>query len=326
MKLKRRMCAALFCIPVALPIALSAMPAAAEDVSFGASQLCGLDTARPDHSGRVRKETIQGRNGPLSIVRFGHGSPLLLITGYRATLGEWNAYFLGELARHHEVITFDNRGVGRSSTVQGRYGPNYDIHDMADDAADVIAALGFARVDVVGWSMGGMIAQQLALDAPEKVESLTLIGTAPSGPQAVPIASDVQAVLSSHGANAFADIMNVLFPADAVADAKRCFVADMFAPRGYTNPAVPDTVAAQQADAMRGWFADSSSADALRRSPVRTLVVAGDNDTVLPDSNADRLREIIPRASLDRIADAGHALMFQYPIELARRIDSFVGR
>lgn len=324
--LTKRIRAALFGISAALPLALSAAPAAAEDVSLGTSQLCGLDAARPDHTGRVTADTIQGRNGPISIVRFGHGSPLLLITGYRATLGEWNAYFLGELARHHEVIAFDNRGIGRSSTRQGRYGPNYDIHDMADDAADVVAALGVARVNVVGWSMGGMIAQQLALDAPEKVESLTLITTAPPGPQAVPLAPEVQSVLSGHGPNAFVDIMKVLFPADAIEDAKRCFVADMFVPRGYANPSVPDTVAAQQAGAMTKWFADSPSANALRRSPVRTLVIAGADDSVLAQANAYRLQQIIPRASLDRIADAGHALMFKYPIELARRIDSFVGQ
>ena len=326
MELTTHVRAALACITVVLPLAFSAAPAIAEDVSFGPSQLCGLDAARPDHTGRVRESTVQGRNGPISVVRFGQGSPLLLITGYRATLGEWNAYFLGELARHHEVIAFDNRGVGRSSQVQGHYGLNYDVHDMADDAADVIAALGLERVNVVGWSMGGMIAQQLALDVPAKVDSLALIASTPPGPQAVPLAPEVQAVLSSHGATAFVDIMKVLFPADATADATRCFIADMFAPRGYTNAAVADTVAAQQAEAMRRWFADSASAAALRRSPVRTLVIAGADDEVLADANAQRLQQIIPRASLERVADAGHALMFQYPIELARRIDSFVGR
>lgn len=86
------------------------------------------------------------------------------------------------------------------------------------------------------------------------------------------------------------------------------------------------TVAVQQAEAMRQWFEDSASAAALRRSPVRTLVIAGADDEVFAGANAYRLQQMIPRASLDRVANAGHALMFQYPIELARRIDSFVGR
>ncbi|KND55103.1 alpha/beta hydrolase fold [Candidatus Paraburkholderia kirkii] len=159
-------------------------PAAfAEDVSFGPSQLCGLQTARPDTNHAVQVRTVQGRNGPIDYARFGHGTPLLLITGYRATLGEWNAYFLGELVKHHEVIIFDNRGIGRSAIVEGRYGPDYGMRDMAADAADVIAGLKLSRVDVVDWSMGGMIAQQLALDARARVSSLTLIATAPLSPQ-----------------------------------------------------------------------------------------------------------------------------------------------
>ncbi|WP_222946453.1 alpha/beta fold hydrolase [Caballeronia sp. EK] len=301
-----------------------ASPAFADDVSFGASQLCGLQSARPDRNAAVQVKTVQGRNGPIGYARFGHGTPLLLITGYRATLGEWNAYFLGALAKHHEVIVFDNRGVGRSTPMAGHYGPGYGILDMAADAADVIAGLKLARVDVVGWSMGGMIAQQLALDAREKVESLTLIATAPPGPEAVPLTPEVQQVLSSSGADAFPRIMAVLFPADAVADASKCFVGDMFAPRGYKGRPVPDAVADQQNRAMSQWFADSAAADRLRRSPVRTLIIAGANDDVLADANAHHLEQMIPRATLDVVADAGHALMFQYPIELAGHIQTFV--
>ncbi|WP_277184521.1 alpha/beta fold hydrolase [Caballeronia sp. BR00000012568055] len=298
----------------------------AEDLSFGPSQLCGLTATRADASPAAQQKIAQGRNGPIAYVRFGHGAPLLLITGYRATMSEWNAYFLGELARHHDVIVFENRGIGDSKAQPGRYGPDYGIRDMAADAADLIAALKLSRVDVVGWSMGGMIAQQLALDAPAKVESLTLITTAPPGPQAVPLTPQVQAVLSESGAGAFGKIMAVLFPANAVADATQCFVGDMFKPRGYPKASVPDAVAAQQNQAMSRWFADSSAADALRRSPVRALVISGANDDVLNDANGRYLEKLIPRARLITVDDAGHALMYQYPIELARHIDAFVRR
>ncbi|GLU33575.1 alpha/beta hydrolase [Trinickia caryophylli] len=310
---------------IALPLALGPAPAVAGDVSLGADQLCGLmNAARPDRDGRVRNELVQGRNGPIDTIRFGRGSPLLLITGYRATLREWDARFLGELARHHEVIVFDNRGVGRTAAAEGRYGSNYRIRDMAADAGDVIAALRLKHVNVIGWSMGGMIAQQLALDAPEKVESLTLIATAPPGPSAAPLRPEVQDVLSSHGPDAFGKIMKVLFPPSAVADATKCFVSDMFAPPGYAPPSVPDAVASQQKQAMADWFEDSAAAAALRHAPVRTLVIAGAQDEVLADVNATQLEQIVPRAGLDRVSNAGHALMFQYPAALAQHIDAFV--
>jgi pimeloyl-ACP methyl ester carboxylesterase len=313
------------CCAVALWAACSPL-ALAGDVSFGPDQLCGLQTARPDRTPGIRVKTVQGRNGPIGYARFGHGRPLLMITGYRATLGEWNAYFLGELAKHRDVIIFDNRGIGRSAPVEGRFGPDYSIRDMAADAADVITGLGLGRVDVVRWSMGGMIAQQLALDARGMVESLTLIATAPPGPDAVPTPPDVLAVLSASGPDAFSTIMSVLFPAKVVADASKCFVGDMFAPPGYRGRPVPAAVAAQQERAMTRWFADTAAADALRRTPVRTLVVSGAADDVLPDANGRRLEQLIPRSRLDVVSDAGHALMYQYPIELARHVDAFASR
>jgi pimeloyl-ACP methyl ester carboxylesterase len=306
--------------------AVFASCAYADDVSFGADQLCGLNAARPDKDAAVHQGIVQASNGPIGYARFGKGRPLLLITGYRAPLSEWNAYFLGELARHREVIVFDNRGVGASSPQPGRYGPDYGIEDMARDAADLLTALKIERADVVGWSMGGMIAQQLALDAPSKVESLTLITTAPPGPGAVPLSPHVQEVLSSSGPGAFARIMGVLFPANAVANATHCFVGDMFRPQGYKAATVSEAVARQQNQAMTRWFADSSAADALRRSPVRTLIVEGANDEVLVDANGRHLEQLIPRAKRDTVSDAGHALMFQYPVELARHVGAFVGR
>jgi hypothetical protein len=77
-----------------------ASSAYADDISFGANQLCGASTARADTDANAQQKIAQGSNGPIGYVRFGKGRPMLLITGYRAPLSEWSAYFLGELARH----------------------------------------------------------------------------------------------------------------------------------------------------------------------------------------------------------------------------------
>jgi pimeloyl-ACP methyl ester carboxylesterase len=305
-------------------LAITAPPGHADQLSFGPNQLCANDPLRPDRDAAIRPQIAEGRNGPIGYVRFGHGTPILLITGYRATLGEWNARFLGELARNHDVIAFDNRGVGASVPNDGSIPADYSIEDMANDAADLITALKLQRVNVVGWSMGGMIAQQLALSAPQKVESLTLISTAPPGPSARPVAPAVEATLSGSGPDVFARIMGVLFPAGAVDDAMQCFRAQMFEPHGYQAVRVPNAVAAQQSAAMQGWFADSAAAHALSRLPVRTLIIDGAQDSVLSPDNGRRLEQMIPRATLDVVADAGHALMFQYPVQLAKRVGAFI--
>lgn len=304
-----------------------ALPAQADDIAFAKSGICGLDLPRPDRDAALRQQVVPGRNGPIAYYRFGRGTPVVLITGYRASIAEWDAFFLGELAQHHEVIVFDNRGVGGSSALPGRYGVEYGMRDMADDAADVISHLGLRRVTVVGWSMGGMIAQQLALGpASARLGRLVLISTAAPGAQGVPLRREVGEVLSSHGPDAFARIMGVLFPPDAVEDAKRCFGGDMFRPPGYRATPVSDDVSAQQNRAIQRWFANDDAARALGKLAVPTLVVTGAQDDVLSVENSRTLARIIAHARLAIVADAGHALMFQYPVELGKMVSEFAPR
>ncbi|SAL22950.1 alpha/beta fold hydrolase [Caballeronia humi] len=317
----------LFCVCASIVLSCGAPAANAEQVSLRQSMVCGKQSARPDRNAAALKENVvEGRNGPIAYYRFGRGTPVVLITGYRASIAEWNAYFLGELARHHEVIVFDNRGVGRSAGVAGRYGVNYGIPDMADDAADLIAALDLRRLTIVGWSMGGMIAQQLVTMPDRRFDRLVLLSTAPPGAHAVPLAAETDKVLSGGGGpDAFANVMGVLFPSNATSDAVRCFVGDMFAPPGYEETRIPDDVTAQQHRAMERWFADDEAATALRRVRLPTLIIAGADDEVLADANAVALNRLIAGSRLRIVDDAGHALMFQYPRQLGRMIDAFIG-
>src|SRR5262245_55796758 len=106
--------------------------------AFAENMACGANTSRPDHDPGMHQQIAQTKNGPIGYYRFGHGKPLVLITGYRATLSEWNSYFLGALASEHEVIVFDNRGIGES---KGDV-TDYRIADAAGDTANLIRALG----------------------------------------------------------------------------------------------------------------------------------------------------------------------------------------
>ena len=109
--------------------------------------------------------TIPVDGGQIGYRRLGSGRPLLVLNGLGATSADWDPSFIGRLASANELVLLDNRGIGASSDDEAAF----DIPKLADDTAQVIEALGFEGASVLGWSLGGFIAQTLALDHPNRV-------------------------------------------------------------------------------------------------------------------------------------------------------------
>src|SRR6266513_1370268 len=105
--------------------------------------------------------------------RIAHGRPLLVLNGFAATSADWDPSFIDGLASSNELILVDHRGIGGSPDD----GKPFDIAQLADDAARVIGALGLERTSVLGWSMGGFVAQTLALEHPDRINKLVLLST-----------------------------------------------------------------------------------------------------------------------------------------------------
>jgi pimeloyl-ACP methyl ester carboxylesterase len=124
--------------------------------------------------------TIPVDGGRIAYRRLGSGRPLLVLNGLAATSADWDPLFIDRLASANELVLLDNRGIG-ASTDDGR---PFDIAKLADDTAQVIEALDFDGASVLGWSMGGFIAQTLALDHPNRVRKLILLSTDPGGANA----------------------------------------------------------------------------------------------------------------------------------------------
>lgn len=122
--------------------------------------------------------TIPVDGAKMAYRRIGNGPSLLLLNGFAATSLDWDPSFIDRLASSNELILLDNRGIGASTD----NGKPFGIGELADDAARVINALGFDRASVLGWSMGGFIAQTLALQHPSRVKKLILLSTDPGGP------------------------------------------------------------------------------------------------------------------------------------------------
>jgi pimeloyl-ACP methyl ester carboxylesterase len=297
---------------------VSVLAGHAAHASVPAADASCLTAAPADAS--LRQSVLAVPGGRLAYYRYGHGRPLLLITGYRATVSEWNAAFLDALAKHREVIVLENPGVGAS---QFSRVPD-SMEGMAASVSQFIDALHLRQVDVAGWSMGGMVAQQLALDHPHQVASLVLLSTTPPGRGAVPVSAAVNTVLTGHAPSPFEAIMGVLFPPDAQAQAIRCFRSEMFTPGDYARAHVDDSVAQAQSRAMSAWWSDDNAAALLAKLRTPTLVIAGAKDAVLSPRNAQVLQHMLPHASLYEAPDGGHAWMYQEPASLARRIVQFL--
>ncbi|GLQ51813.1 alpha/beta fold hydrolase [Dyella flava] len=300
-----------------------ALPVAqATPVVYREEMLCGSDPLRPDRHIALQEQVLTTSTGSIGYFRFGQGSPIVLITGYRASMAEWNAYFLEALAKHHEVIIFDNRGIGLSQTRAAAYG----IKDLANDTASLIRALQLKDVTVLGWSMGGMIAQQLAIDQPSLVSRLVLMSSMPPGKLALPVPASVDRTLSGSGDEHFNRVMAVLFPVPVQQQAIRCFVGDMFTPQGYAGPSISPAVTLAQSKLLQRWEQDDQAFRALSRVTMPVLVMTGMDDEVLTPRNSMLLSRSLPHAELVEVASGGHAMMYQYPYRLADRISAFIGK
>ncbi len=262
--------------------------------------------------------TIAVDGGQLAYRRIGSGRPLLVLNGFAATIADWDPSFIDRLASSNELILLDNRGIGGSNDD----GQPFDIGKLADDAAHVIGSLGFERTSVLGWSMGGFIAQALAVQHPAHVDKLILLST-DSGGSDTDLASTAvwsQLVDTSGTPHEQARrLLFLLFPGDVAESFYRQFGNVVAAARAQLSP----DLVRRQAAAMDAWHRDGV-AIRVREINVPVLIGTGTEDIVIPPSNALKLVNAIPGAWLAQFPRAGHAFIAQYPHALADLINCFL--
>jgi pimeloyl-ACP methyl ester carboxylesterase len=290
---------------LALLAALAVAPSASAAVTAATA---------PTHTVRVGKLRLGYR-------AFGAGRPVVFIQGLGGTMDGWDPTFLDALAaKGHRVVVFDNEGIGRSTTLPGPL----TIRRMGDDAAGLIRALHLGRPDVVGWSMGGMIAQSLAVRHPRSLLRLVLLATAPGDGKATAPLADALSVLTGGGNDPLA-VLNLLFPPDQTA-ARDHFAADL-ALRKKLSPTAPPLVTARQLGASASWTTGGDR-DGKRVAKLRltVLVGGGEDDHLLPVANQRHLAKIIHGAKLVTYPDAAHAFFFQDAADFLPRLVAFLRR
>jgi pimeloyl-ACP methyl ester carboxylesterase len=240
----------------------------------------------------------------------GSGPPLVLLNGYAATNADWDPTFVAALAETFEVLLPDHRGMGESERGEGPV----TIDGMAADAEALLDARALGRVALAGWSMGGFVAQRLALRAPERVASLALLSTDPGGAEAVLADPGVWARLVDHGGTPREQatrLLSLLFPPPVAADIDRRFGDVVAAARARLDPGT----LSDQESAIAAWHGEEQPRAPAGAFPVR--VVHGDADVVIPPVNADALARRWPGATVTLVDGAGHAFMAQEPGRVA---------
>ncbi|SDD67871.1 alpha/beta fold hydrolase [Actinokineospora iranica] len=245
----------------------------------------------------------------LHYVRRGHGAPLLLIQGMAAHHLIWGEPFLSLLQRDFDIVAFNHRGIGDSDRVDDPF----TVAELAEDAAAVITAVGWDDAHVLGISLGGMVAQELALAHPDRVRTLTL-GCTYAGPDGGSL--DAPGPLRMMAAMNSGDIRKSLragyevnlSPAFRADEAEFERFVDITLSERVPGPVIQLQLQAAIAhDAVRG----------LRDLAVPTLVVHGTEDEMITPKNGAHIAELVPGARLEMLDGVGHLFWWERPTESA---------
>ena len=263
-------------------------------------------------------QVIQTTDGTVSYRSDGTGQPLVLIMGYSGSQDDWVPDFVNALAARHRVIIFDNAGIGQTTMPAG----TLSVSGMADQTAALITALGLKHPDVLGWSMGGMVAQALAVLHPGDVHRLVLSATySGNGKATSPSPANASALLNAAKTGDTNAIMALIFPANQLATQESAYIHGV---SGYPNfYQAPESLAVAQHAAISSWAAGAVAAGHGHIS-APTLIGDGADDVMTPPANVHKMVEEIRGAHSVIYPDAGHGFLFQDSTAWAARINAFL--
>ncbi|RAA17197.1 alpha/beta hydrolase (plasmid) [Ralstonia wenshanensis] len=249
------------------------------------------------------------------------GTPVVFLTHLAAVLDNWDPRVVDGFAAEHHIVTFDNRGIGASSGST----PS-SIEDMADDAIAFIKAMGFKQVDLLGFSMGGMIAQEIVLKDPQLVRKMILAGTGPAGGEGISTVSGVTFYDVLRGALTRQDPKQYLFFTRTPngIEAGKAFLERLKERSENRDKEIATSAFLTQLEALRVWGLKEPEDLSVVKNPV--LIVNGDNDRMVPTKNSEDLARRLPNSSLIIYPDAGHGGIFQYYTEFVPKALEFLAR
>jgi pimeloyl-ACP methyl ester carboxylesterase len=272
----------------------------------------------------AQTQLVEASGVELAYRRFGRPAdvPLVMLQHFRGNLDNWDPALTDALGSEREVILVDYPGVGSS---RGEFGPS--IGDTARQMIAFTTALAIDEVDLVGFSIGGFVAQELALIRPTLVRRLILAATGPKGaPGMHGWRDDIAA--AARGESKPENLLYIMFAHTDTSQAKGMEFLGRFIERKEGRDApTTDTARDAQYDAIVEWgIPDHSALQRLTGINRPTLIIQGDNDLMIPTKLSHLMAGLIPEAQIRIYPDAAHGFLFQYPIEVAAEVNTFLAR
>jgi pimeloyl-ACP methyl ester carboxylesterase len=293
-----------------------------------------MDLNITDSSANIQNtpvEKVQVGDIEIAYKMFGKGEPILLLPGGSADMNAWDPSFINDLSSNHTVIVVDNRGVG-NTTIGSK---PYTIEQLANDTAGLLDALEIQNANVLGYSLGSYIAQQVTITYPEKVNRLILVGSSCGGKESMPKPPEFLN-LQNEVVNKISNNVTIsreeniaLLNASVGAGWIRLHpetLENVTEGQGFFATISPEAQEGQ-ANIGHSWEATNWNGvcDELAKTAKPTLVITGTDDNYYqPHQNSLVIAGKVPGAWLVQIENAGHAVMDQYPDEIGRILQTFL--
>ena len=286
-------------------------------VSSEANDLNSLQSETSANPSNIETRKVKVGDIEIGYKMFGKGDPILFIPGFSMTMDMWEP-MLNKLPSNHTIILFDNRGIGQTAATGNESAATFTIGQLANDTALLINALKIKQpIEVLGLSLGGFVAQELALLHPEKVNRLILVASSCGSNQSIPPQVSPQDFKSISSGIASKEVFaNTLFPQEWIQNNTQYIEDEFIFPTGKVS-----AESLQLYSAAAGMW---DSCERLSNLSKPTLVITGTQDITSPPENSVMLAEKIPGAWLIQIEGGGHGVMFQYPQLFEKVLETFL--
>lgn len=275
-----------------------------------------------ERSVEVKKEKISGIE--LAYYTRGTGEPLVMIMGFKGTMGEWDPALLETLEKKYTLILFDNRGAGLSSDSDENH---TSISQMADDTVQLIQSLGYSKAHILGWSMGSRIAMAIAMKYPESVDTLILSSPNPGGShQAKRTSDDYKKLTRASGSKE--ELLSLVFPDSeegklAASELIKRLKEAVLEGKTPNDFEMSERTIERQKQAIQTWDQNNEIFDELAKIGRPTLVTGGLEDKIDPIENVRIVASQIPYAWAAYFPFAGHYFISQDYINFSELLFAF---